>query len=200
MAISAMLPAIMTVAQGVMEYQAKGSAANAMVRQAQLKQQGFNFEADQQDKNAGQQEAASQRTAAEKERIGGLGLSRVQYLAAAQGGGIDATVMRLQADILARTGYETALALYQGQEAAEGMRFDAETKRWMGKATVRDAQAGKKASRFSQVAGLAKTGAKVYEQTSLFGQETKTAPSMAQKYNGDPIADLRTPPDQMGWE
>lgn len=174
--MSPMIIPLMTVLTGAMDYAAKGAAANGMMAAAQRKQMGANFSADQLEVNAGQQVAASQRAAAEKTRMGELGLSRIQALAAVQGGATtDPTVMRIKASIMAEGAYRAAQETYQGAEAARGMKAQAIAQRYMGESTVADAAQAKKTSRLSQAAGVFKTGAMLYQQSG---------PSMGDKYGG----------------
>ena len=173
--MSPLILPIITVLQAGMGYAATNSAANAQVAAAKRNQLGANFAADQLEVNAGQQVAAGQRGAAEKTRLAGLGLSRVQALAAAQGGATtDPTVMRIKAQIMAEGAFRAAQETYQGAEAARGMEAQAAAKRYMGDAAVADAEAAKKTSRLTQAAQVFKTGAMMYQQAG---------PSMGEKYN-----------------
>ncbi|MBU1456969.1 MAG: hypothetical protein KKD01_19820 [Proteobacteria bacterium] len=174
--MSPMIIPMMTVLSGAMDYAAKGAAAQGMMAAAQRKQLGANFAADQMDVNAGQQIASSQRAAQEKMRMGELGLSRVQALAATQGGATtDPTVMRIKAAIMAEGAYRAAQETYQGAEAARGLKAQADATRYMGDATMADAKQAQKTSRLSQAAGVFKTGTMLYQQA---GQ------SMGEKYGG----------------
>jgi hypothetical protein len=185
MEMSSMILPLMTVFTGAMDYAAKGSAADAVSLGAARRKQGADFSADQLDVNAGQQIAASQRTAADKTRLSDLGLSRVQALAASQGGSTtDPTVMGIKAQIMAEGAYRAAMDVYQGSEAARGMRGEAAAQRFMGDRAVADAADAKRSSQISQYAGMAKTGTSIFGQmASAGGLMSKSAPSMGQKYN-----------------
>jgi len=108
---------ILTVLGGALDYAKNIGSGNAILASANRKNQGAQLSAQQLRVNAGQQEAASQRTAQEQQRIGELGQSRIVALAAASGGSsTDPTVMGLRARLQAEEAYRMASALYQGSE------------------------------------------------------------------------------------
>ena len=187
MAFEAFIPAMMTVAQGAMSYAAQNASGNAMLLAAQRKKAGADYAANQMEVNAGQQEAASQRGAAEAQRQGQLGLSRIQALAAFQGGSTtDPTVMNIKAKLNAEAGYRAALQLYQGDEAARSLRANAAATRYMGNAAMADASSAKGASDLAAGASLLKTGSMLWAQGggTMFskynkGIETGMAPDSA---------------------
>lgn len=192
MELSSMVLPLLTVFTGAMDYASKGAAADAVSLGAARRKQGADFSAGQLDVNAGQQIAAAQRSAADKTRTGELGLSRVQALAASQGGAsTDPTVMSIKAQIMAEGAYRAAMDVYQGAEAARGMHGEAISQRYMGEIAMADAADAKRASKISQGAGIAKTGANIFGQmaSSAGGLFAKAAPSMGQKYNSGIVGD-----------
>lgn len=167
----------MTVLSGLLDYASKSSATRAMVLSAQRKKLGADYAAAQLDVNAGQQEAASQVGATEQQRQGELGLSRIQALAAMQGGSTnDPTVVGIRGRMMAEAAYRSSLELYKGAEAARGMRAQAEATRYMGNATMADANAAKFAGDLAATSSVIKTG------TMLAAQNPQ---SLGGKYNFD---------------
>ena len=95
------------------------------------------FEAAQLEQNAGQTIAASQRAAAEKRRQALLVQSRALAVAAAGGGGVgenDTSFMNLMANTAGRGAYDSAVALYEGEDRARLMRMQATATRYEGRA------------------------------------------------------------------
>ena len=170
---------IMTVLGGAFDYASKTSAAKSLTQSAQRTQQGAYFQASQLDQQAGQQEAASQIAAGEVGRKAGYDLSRIQAMAAYQGGATnDPTVLILKARLMADAAYNEAMKLQHGAEAARGLRMQGAAARYMGDTTVLDAQAAKGSARSAAGASLLKTGAGLLG--NMFGGGSK---SMAEKYN-----------------
>ena len=168
---------IMTVLSGALDFASKSASVKAMVQTAQRKQQGAYYSAAQLDQNAGQQEPVGQRGMAEVERQSAVSQSRLMAMAAMNGGGTsDPTILSIRSRMMADAGYRAAQALYQGNEAARGMREQAKAQRYMGDMTVSDANNAKGAGEFAAGASLLKTGV--------------TALSMKDRYNpkGDPQA------------
>lgn len=153
---------VMTVLGGALDYGSKIAAGNAAVQSAQRKQVGANFAADQLEVNAGQQEAAASYQVYDLNRKNEIGLSRVRALVAMQGGGSnDPSILGIQARINAEAGYREAMALYEGQESARGMRNQAAATRYMGDMEVADAKESKKYSNIAAIGSLVNTGAKM---------------------------------------
>jgi hypothetical protein len=91
------------------------------------------FQADQLRANAGQAQAAAQRSAAETDRQTQLILSRALAVAAAGGGGAsDPTVVNLIAQDAAEGAYRKSVALYQGDDRARVLRLQADAKDYEG--------------------------------------------------------------------
>ena len=156
---------LMTMVSGALEYAKNTGAGNAMVQAAARKQQGSQIAAGQLRINAGQQEAASQQGAQDIARQGELGQSRILALAASQGADTrDPTIMGLRARLMSEQAYRMQTAIYQGNEAARGMRMQADAQEIMGEAAVSDAAAAKKGADFAATAGLFKTAASMYDK------------------------------------
>jgi len=94
-------------------------------------------------------QAASQRTAWSVERQGELMASRALAVAAASGGGAsDPTVVNLIAKNAGEFAYRKAVALYEGESKAQGLRYGADVKEYEGKAVAASARAAGIASMF----------------------------------------------------
>lgn len=94
----------------------------------------------------------AQRDAAQQRKQGKLALSRLQ--AVAGGGGLDAGVVNLAADIAGETEYRALSSLYEGDERAAGLRHAAATKRYEGKQTRTAGMIGAATSVLSDAPGL----------------------------------------------
>ena len=163
----AMTPALLTVLGGAFDYASKTGVGQAMVQSAARKKAGADFAAAQLEQNAGQQEAASQRAAQDVSLQNQIGQSRLIALAAAQGGATtDPTVMLLRSRMAAEGAYRASQALYQGSEAARGMRAQAAAQRYQGEMGVEDAASANRAAQISGLASLVKTGSSFYEKYS----------------------------------
>ena len=89
-------------------------------------EQAARFQAAQLRQNAGQQEAAAQRTAAEDIRQGELMISRAMAVAGASGAGVtDPTVLNIIGNISKEGKLASLTSLYEGESAAAGMRRQA---------------------------------------------------------------------------
>lgn len=106
-----------------------GSAA-AAAGEAQRNE--LQFEAAQLEQQAGQVEAAAQRTALERDRQTALVNSRALAIAASTGGASDPTVINLIARNAAEGSYQHAVAIYNGAENARQLRMNASAKRYGG--------------------------------------------------------------------
>jgi hypothetical protein len=91
------------------------------------------FEAAQDNVNAGQQQAAAQRAAYDQDRRTNLTISRARAVAGASGAGVsDGTVNDVVQRIAGEGAYRSQLALYQGDEAARALNTRADAARFMG--------------------------------------------------------------------
>ena len=99
------------------------------------------FQAAQMRVNAGQQEAASQRGSEEKLREARLLASRAIAVAGASGAGVsDITVTNIVAQILGEGKLSSLTDLYEGGEAAAGMRRQAAATEYEGESVYRAAK------------------------------------------------------------
>ena len=96
------------------------------------------YAAGQMDYQAGQVQAASQRSAADQRRVATLANSRLQALAG--GSGADPTVVRLASEIAGRGEYNALAAIYQGDNAASGLRAQAAGTRYSGEVAEQAAE------------------------------------------------------------
>lgn len=97
------------------------------------------FEAQQLDRKAKEEFAASQREAAAKRREGALLNSRAQAVAAASGAGAgeDApTIVKIMSDIAGESEYNAQAELYGGRARAAGLRTQAKSRRASGQASL----------------------------------------------------------------
>jgi len=164
---------IMTVLGGALDYGSKTAAGQAMIQQAQRKKAGADLSATALETNAGQQVAASSYAAADASRIADLQQSRMLAVLATQGGATsDPTLLGIRARMMSEQAYKMQAAIYQGAEAARGMKLQAEAQRYMGEATMEDANAAKQSADIAGVASLVKTGSNLMMQ------------SMYSKFNG----------------
>lgn len=116
---------------------------------------------------AGQQQAASQRTAYDQQRRGELAVSRARAVAAASGGGAtDSTVTDIVGRIAGEAAYRSQLALYEGNDAARQLQERADMLRYGG--------------RRAQVAGI----------TRAFSTVLSGAKTLSDKYGGGPRSSL----------
>jgi hypothetical protein len=106
-------------------------AAQAAKEEGRRKRAAANFEADQLDQQAGQQQAASQRVAADQNRLATYAESRAQAVAAASGAG-GKTVSDVVSHIAQEGAYRSSLALYEGNAEARQMHLRAAANRFSG--------------------------------------------------------------------
>jgi len=114
---------------------AGGSVAAALshIQYGLEAQKAARFQAEQMRINAGQAQAGAQREASMVEREAEYTASRALAVAAASGGGAsDPTVVNLMARNADQMAYRRQLALYEGDEAARGMRMGAAAKEYSG--------------------------------------------------------------------
>ena len=100
------------------------------------------FQAAQMEQLSGQQIAASQRHAADESRSARYLQSRALALAAASGAGTGGSAQDIIANIAKEGAYRSALALYEGNEAARQSRLRAAAARYSGAAAARAGRTG----------------------------------------------------------
>lgn len=102
-------------------------------RQATARNVSAQFQAEQEEQDAGQVIAASQRAGAEQKRQAGLVASRAVAVAAATGGSAsDKTVSNIVARVKGEGAFRHAAILYQGASRARKMVIEAAAKRYEG--------------------------------------------------------------------
>ena len=113
------------------------------------------FNTKQYERNAGQAQAASQRSAEEMRRQGRLLASRAQALAG--GGGMDESVVKTISDITAESEFRALTALYQGDVEAQDLRERAKAKVFEGERTS-------KSSQYAMAGTMFRTGSSLYSK------------------------------------
>lgn len=152
------VPAVLTIAGTALS--AKGARQQGKADRAAAE-----FQADQLDQQAGQEQAAAQRVAADQARITKYAESRALAVAAASGAGASGrTVSGVISKIAQEGAYRSALALYQGDSEARQMRVRAQAARETG---VRQDEAYSSKAYASVLTG----------GSSLFGKYGKNIPS-----------------------
>jgi len=180
-----------------MTFSGQKKAGRAAERRGEQLQELGEFEAQQIEKNALTEVAASQRGAAEEQRQTRLAASRALALAAASGGGAsDPTVVKIISDITGMGSYRSSVVLYEGEERARQMRVAATARRMEGAAGLQGGQAAQKA--YNTLAygnlftGAGDIGMSMYRRRDL---TTDTTPTLTEKYGGPegPNQDAGTP-------
>lgn len=148
-AVSTFAPFIGLGLSGMSAVQGAGAQRAA----GEAEQQRLNYEAKQGEINAGQQVAASQRSALEQRRQANLVSSRAKALGAASGGSLsDPGFVSNLADIGAEGEYRAMTALYEGQDAARGLQTQAGLKRYEGQSAY---NAGRMSANNTLLSGFA---------------------------------------------
>lgn len=116
------------------------------------------------DQQAGQTRASSQRKA-DQERLNATRAgSRVQAIAAANGGASDPSVLKIQSDIAGQGEYNALSALYTGEERARGLETEANLKRYEGDAAVAGAAMKSQAAMYSGFGTMMSSGGSLYSK------------------------------------
>lgn len=138
------------------------SQGKAAVKAAERRQQAAEFAAQQQEINAGQAKAASQRDAYFQ------GLQADQLISAirarAGAGASDPGVLNIIANATARKAYNMQAALYGGEEKSRTLLMDAAGKRYDAKLGIQDAQSTKKASMLAAGGALFEGATSIYQK------------------------------------
>lgn len=146
----AILPALMVAGAAV---SAGGTIIGANSEAKELRREAAQLEV-----NAGQERAASQRSAMEERRQGRLASSRALALAAASGAGADdPTVVNAIADIEGEGEYRALTALYEGNTAGDDLERQAAARR-------REAKTVKRASYFKAAGTILGAGASMADR------------------------------------
>ena len=165
-------PAIMggfgTGMQAAGQLQSGKAAANTGLAQ----QKAAEFEAQQLEQNAGQAQAASQRSAIEELRKSMLLQSRAIAVAAASGGGaLDPTVMALVGNLSKEGQLAAETQIYGGDERARAMRNQAKASRYEG---AQRAEAGRVAERASKVSAGSTILSGITKDSTAYGFQKGT--------------------------
>lgn len=118
------------VAGTLLEYQGGMAASKNAKVAGQRNRAAKEVEATTLRQRAGEEIAVSQQRAIEEKRRAGLVASRV--LAVARGGATDPTVINLLANISGEGAYRAAVRIYEGKEAARGLKNQANASAYEG--------------------------------------------------------------------
>lgn len=182
---STLLGPAMSIAGTVTQAQAQrqaGTNAMAMAEaQAQNAQVAANFEAQQYDYLAGQELAAGQAEAYQQRKQAALVASTALANAAASGAtASDPTTVKVISDIYAQGAYQSALAMYEGEEQARRYQIDAITKRVSGQsqanAALTSGSAARSASGLNSISTLIQGGTSLLNK---YGSDLGTVASPA---------------------
>lgn len=165
------IPAVLSVVSASGKVSAGNAVSTAGIDTAQNQRAVMQYEADQARVNAGQVQAAAQRTAMEQRRQGAIVQSRALALAAAGGGSTsDPGIVNLIAGNAGEIAYRSAVALYEGEDKARTMEAFAKGKEYSGamavKSAYQTADNTRSASRVGAFGDLVKGGASLF---SAFG-------------------------------
>lgn len=130
----------------IMQVGGSMQAAKAADRQGLQAVAFSDYEARQQEQNAGQEQAAAQRRAEIERRNARLVASRALAVAGASGAGAsDPTVINAIADLEGEGAYRAGLAIYEGEDRARAMRQGAMNTRAQGQIAYQDAKSKSRA-------------------------------------------------------
>lgn len=160
---------------------ARGIATKAV---AQRRRAELEFEAKQLDAEAGQSQAASQRSAEDVERNVALVNSAALARAAASGAGAsDPTVLKIISRTAQEGAYRRDVALYEGEAQARLDRMRAGAMRFEGAVGETDANSAKSLANMGAVSTVLSGVAKA---TSMFSKEDAPISTMYEKYFSKP--------------
>lgn len=147
-------------------------SAVGQMQQGEAAQESANFQAAQQDQQAGQQRAIAQRQAIEQRRRSDVMQSRALAVAGASGAGVsDPTVINELADIDRVGEFNALTALYQGEESATGLEMAADSARRTG---VASQQAGRLQAGSTLIGGATSFGERYGGSSFDAGSSNKT--------------------------
>ena len=136
----------------------QAQAASITAKTAKAQQAIADRQAEFMERQAGQEQAVAQRTAIDEQRQGRLISSRAQAIAAASGAGaLDPTIVNILGDIDTEAEIRALTALYEGDERASGLRYDAALTRQAGLVTAQTGRAQAKMQRNQAILGAAGT-------------------------------------------
>ena len=154
-----------SIASTVVGFVGKMQAGNAASAAGERQRIADKFQADQMERQAGQEVAASQRKAQEERERAQMLASRAVALAG--GGSTDPSVVNLLADIQGTGAYNAAVRLYEGESRAQQLRTGAAGKLYEGE--------------MAAIGGQQKRGAYM---TSAFGSAAGTGATLFDRYGG----------------
>jgi len=188
-----MAAAAVPVAVAGLALQAYGmySSARAANTIAGQKMAAAKFEADQENQQAVQTVAASQRTAFLVDRQTQLVQSRALAVAAASGGGAsDPTIMNIIANIGGEGSYKKAVALYEGEETARQLRLKAQADLISGEIGGSETAAQARSTEIGGTGAILSSGASLYAKYGY-----KSPGSSPGGFGGGGTLDAGTPTD-----
>ena len=154
---------------GVAGQAQQAQAASITAKTAKAQQAIADRQAEFMVRQAGQEQAVAQRTAIDEQRQGRLISSRAQAIAAASGAGaLDPTIVNILGDIDTEAEIRALTALYEGDERASGLRYDAALTRQAGLVTAQTGRAQANMQRNQAILGAA--GTLLEGGTSLAGR------------------------------
>lgn len=158
-------PLIIAAAGVVMQAMAQKQQGDASAADAAGRYAAAQYAAAQLRQNAGQAQAASQRTAISQDRNTRYILSQGLAQAAASGGGAsDPTVVNAFAQLAGEGAYRRAVALYEGDEKARALNDQADATEYSGQLGLYAGQQSQSASNFAAVGSLVQGGASLYSK------------------------------------
>lgn len=175
----AMVPAAFTIFGALGESRGNLQMGEQSIIAGQRRKVASQFEAEQYLINAGQTVASSQLQAAEARRQAGLVESRILAVAAAGGGGAsDPTIINLISKTSARGAYNSAVALYQGEDQARSMRMAAAAKNYEGQMAEEAGYMKAQGYRTASTTALLKGAGSLFNKYG-FGNDSKTGGNSA---------------------
>lgn len=179
--IGTLLSAFSSFKEGTNTSKAYKAAANSSVKNAK-------FEADQLNRQAGQERAASQRQAIEEKRAANKAINRAKLLAASSGAGAtDPDIINIVGNIAAEGEYNALARLYTGEETARGLEDQAAAVIYNGKSEAAGyksyAKAYKSAATGEGIGTLLSGGVSFFEK---YGDPANNNDVMVQTYSKTP--------------
>lgn len=147
--------------------QASGQAraGRAAAEQGLAQQAGAEYEAAAMQVRAGQERASAQRAMIEERRKGRIIQSNLQARAAASGAGaLDPTVADISGDLAAETEYRALTAMYQGEDAAQGLETSARLRRFEGGQYAKAGKVQQRSSNYAAFGTLLTGGGSLYDK------------------------------------
>lgn len=165
----------------------KSSAADASDALGAQQQAAYDSRAEQMRSNAGQQQAASQRTAIADTQQATLAASKL-IAAAGAGGGSGPQIQRLVADILAKGSYNAHMDIYNGEERARQLRADANATTYQGTLARIGSENKATALRTSATGDLFTGAGQTFSMYQKYGGGGPSAVAASGGYVGDDIS------------